>query len=89
MKYATYSFEALPDEMRMTKEQRIQLKITFDMLCNRQTGKMEGKNCVHYFAEFSKAHTFSIPLQPNFLMAIANPYFDNLYNFVSDFYFFS
>ena len=82
MKYATYSFETLPEDMRMTKQQRIQLKITFDMLSNRHTEKMEGKNIVHYFLEYSKAHTFSIPLQPEFLMPIVNPYFNNLQNFV-------
>ena len=83
MEYAAFSFENLPEDMKMTKEQRIQFKISFDMLSDRKTGMMNGKNIVHFFSEYSKAHKFTIPLHPEFLLPIVNPFFNNLINFVS------
>ena len=74
--YITYSFETLPEDMRMTKQQRIQFKISYDLMCDRHTNKMDGKNSVLLFAEYSKAHNFNIPLHSEFLMSIVNPYFN-------------
>lgn len=68
--------------MRLTKEQRLQVRISFNMLCDRQTGTLNGKNAVQLFAEYSKGQGFTIPLQPEFLMPLVSPYFNNLVNFV-------
>jgi hypothetical protein len=82
MDYAAFSFETLPEDMRMTKEQRIQFKISYDMFSNRKSGNMNGKNIVHLFAEYSRSHEFTIPLHPEFLLPLVNPYFNNLLHFV-------
>ena len=80
--YAGELFEALPDSVRMTKEQRIHLKISFDRFKDVSSGKLEGRNVTSMLHNYALSHKFTIALESEFLMPLVNPYFNQLAHFV-------
>jgi hypothetical protein len=88
MDYAGYSFETLPENIRMTKDERIKLKIAFDRNKTIETGKLQGKELTALLTDYSKAHKFTINLEPEFLLPLASPYFSILGNFVRYIYYY-
>ena len=77
-------YDDLPEDMNISVANKTKFRLAFEMTMDRKYRGIKGKNIHELFYEYSKAHTFEIPIQPEFLMPLINPYHNNFQNFVNE-----